>query len=94
MFAGRASGVQVTTSNGIIGEAPRIRVRGVASIGSGTYPLVVVDGIDAGAQLKGILATIVIAIIAGLFTGKVVSLFGQPIKIYDDEAEFETEDSE
>ena len=46
------------------------------------------------AQLKGILATIVIAIIAGLFTGKVVSLFGQPIKIYDDETEFETEDSE
>lgn len=54
-LAGRASGVQVTTSNGIIGEAPRIRVRGVASIGSGTYPLVVVDGMpiytgDLGGQ--------------------------------------------
>ncbi len=44
-LAGRAAGVQITTNNGIIGEAPRIRIRGLGSIGSGTYPLVVVDGI-------------------------------------------------
>ncbi len=69
-------------------------LHGIPGLFGGLAALVVVDGIDAGAQLKGILATIVIAIIAGLFTGKVVSLFGQPIKIYDDEAEFETEDSE
>jgi hypothetical protein len=31
-LAGRASGVQVTTNNGIIGEASRIRIRGIASI--------------------------------------------------------------
>ncbi len=43
-LAGRAAGVQVTSNNGIIGEAPRIRIRGIASIGSGTSPLVVVDG--------------------------------------------------
>lgn len=43
-LAGRATGVQVTSSNGIIGESPRIRVRGIASIGSGTFPLIVVDG--------------------------------------------------
>lgn len=43
-LAGRAAGVQITTNNGIIGEAPRIRIRGIASIGSGTSPLVVVDG--------------------------------------------------
>lgn len=66
-------------------------LHGIPGLFGGLAALVVVDGIDAGAQLKGILATIVIAIIAGLFTGKVVSLFGQPIKIYDDEAEFETE---
>src|SRR5690606_627791 len=35
---------QITTSNGIIGEVPRIRIRGIASITSGTYPLVVIDG--------------------------------------------------
>lgn len=43
-LAGRAAGVQITTSNGIIGEVPRIRIRGIASITSGTYPLVVIDG--------------------------------------------------
>jgi len=43
-LAGRATGVQITTSNGIIGQAPRIRIRGVASISGGTYPLIVVDG--------------------------------------------------
>lgn len=52
-LAGRAAGVQVTSNNGIIGEAPRIRIRGIASIGSGTSPLIVVDGMpiysgDAG----------------------------------------------
>lgn len=54
-LAGRASGVQVTSNTGIIGEAPRIRIRGVASIGSGTYPLVILDGMpiytgDLGGQ--------------------------------------------
>ncbi|MCB0486275.1 MAG: SusC/RagA family TonB-linked outer membrane protein, partial [Flavobacteriaceae bacterium] len=44
-LAGRAAGVQITTATGIIGEAPRIRIRGIASIDSGTYPLVVVDGV-------------------------------------------------
>ncbi|WP_419212534.1 SusC/RagA family TonB-linked outer membrane protein [Maribacter sp. X9] len=43
-LAGRAAGVQVTSNTGIIGEAPSIRIRGVASIGSGTSPLIVVDG--------------------------------------------------
>ncbi|MGC1514219.1 MAG: TonB-dependent receptor plug domain-containing protein, partial [Maribacter sp.] len=44
-IAGRAAGVQVTSSNGIIGESPRIRIRGIASIGSGNDPLYVVDGV-------------------------------------------------
>lgn len=44
-LAGKAAGVQVTTANGVLGEAPRIRIRGVGSISSGTYPLIVVDGI-------------------------------------------------
>jgi TonB-linked SusC/RagA family outer membrane protein len=43
-LAGRAAGVQVTTPSGILGAAPIFRIRGVASITSGTYPLVVVDG--------------------------------------------------
>ncbi|MHC1704116.1 MAG: SusC/RagA family TonB-linked outer membrane protein [Tenuifilaceae bacterium] len=44
-LAGRSAGVQVTAATGVIGEAPRIRIRGVGSISQGTYPLVVVDGI-------------------------------------------------
>jgi TonB-linked SusC/RagA family outer membrane protein len=44
-LAGRAAGVQITTQNGIIGSTPRVLVRGVNSITSGTFPLVVVDGI-------------------------------------------------
>jgi len=44
-LAGRSSGVQVTTQSGILGLAPRLRIGGVGSISSGTYPLVVVDGV-------------------------------------------------
>ncbi len=44
-LAGRAPGVQITSTSGILGQSPRIRIRGVGSITSGTYPLIVVDGI-------------------------------------------------
>jgi TonB-linked SusC/RagA family outer membrane protein len=44
-LAGKASGVQITTQSGVIGESPRIRIRGVGSISQGTYPLIVVDGV-------------------------------------------------
>lgn len=44
-LAGRAPGVQITAQNGVLGVAPRIRIRGVGSITSGTYPLIVVDGV-------------------------------------------------
>jgi len=44
-MAGRAPGVQITTQTGVLGETPRFRIRGVGSISSGTYPLIVVDGI-------------------------------------------------
>lgn len=43
-LAGRSAGVQITAANGVLGEAPRIRIRGIGSISQGTYPLVVVDG--------------------------------------------------
>ncbi|KAF2515170.1 SusC/RagA family TonB-linked outer membrane protein [Flavobacterium foetidum] len=44
VLAGRATGVQVLTNSGIIGAAPKIRIRGIASISGLTEPLVVVDG--------------------------------------------------
>lgn len=43
-LAGRSSGVQITAPGGVIGEAPRVNIRGIASINSGTGPLYVVDG--------------------------------------------------
>jgi TonB-dependent starch-binding outer membrane protein SusC len=46
-LAGRAAGVHVTTGSGIIGQAPRIRIRGTNSITSGGSPLYVVDGVPA-----------------------------------------------
>lgn len=46
-LAGRAAGVQVQNTSGILGSAPQIRVRGVNSISSGTQPLIVVDGVPA-----------------------------------------------
>ena len=44
-LAGRSAGVQITQQTGVLGEAPRLRIRGIGSISSGNYPLVVVDGI-------------------------------------------------
>lgn len=45
VLAGRATGVQVTTNSGLIGGAPKVRIRGVASISGLTDPLYVVDGV-------------------------------------------------
>ncbi|MCB2407493.1 SusC/RagA family TonB-linked outer membrane protein [Hymenobacter lucidus] len=44
-LAGRAAGVTITTPSGLLGQQPRILIRGVNSISSGTTPLIVVDGI-------------------------------------------------
>ena len=43
-LGGRAAGVNVQTPSGLLGQQPRIQIRGVNSISSSTYPLVVVDG--------------------------------------------------
>jgi TonB-dependent starch-binding outer membrane protein SusC len=46
-LAGRAAGTQVTVGSGIVGQAPRIRIRGTNSITSGGSPLIVIDGVPA-----------------------------------------------
>lgn len=63
-------------------------LHGIPGIFGGLAAIVVVDGLDISAQLKGIAITIVLAIVAGLITGKVISLFGKPNEIYNDFAEF------
>jgi ammonium transporter Rh len=64
-------------------------LHGIPGIFGGLAAIVVVEGIDVGAQLKAILITIIIAIVAGLFSGKIISLFKSQDDIYDDNAEFE-----
>lgn len=44
-LAGRAAGVQIQNTSGILGAPPQIRIRGVNTISSGTQPLIVIDGV-------------------------------------------------
>ncbi|UOQ55023.1 SusC/RagA family TonB-linked outer membrane protein [Hymenobacter cellulosivorans] len=44
---GRATGVNITTPNGVLNNAPVIRVRGVNSLSLSSQPLFVIDGIPA-----------------------------------------------
>jgi len=67
-------------------------LHGIPGIFGGLAAIFVVNGIDAGAQLKGILFTVVIATVSGLFSGKVISLLGKPKEIYTDATEFENID--
>lgn len=46
-LAGRAAGVQVTQTSGLVSAAPRIRIRGVNSISQGRDPLFVIDGVPS-----------------------------------------------
>lgn len=44
-LTGKAAGVQVNTASGLIGDDVTIRIRGGASISSGSNPLIVMDGV-------------------------------------------------
>ena len=44
-LAGRAAGVQVTNSGGLVNAPARIRIRGINSISGNLSPLIVVDGV-------------------------------------------------
>lgn len=63
-------------------------LHGIPGIFGGLAAIVVIDGIDIYAQLKGITITVFIAVLAGLLCGKVISLFGKTKDVYDDSAEF------
>ncbi len=64
-------------------------LHGIPGIFGGLAAIFVVKGLNAGSQLTGIGVTIVIAVVAGLISGKIVSFFGKPEILYDDAAEFE-----
>jgi len=44
-LAGRSAGVLITKASGVLGLAPRVRIRGIGSINQGNDPLIVVDGV-------------------------------------------------
>lgn len=64
LLAGRAAGLQVTTVNGVLGQQPRIRIRGTNSISSGASPLIVIDNVpvitgdQSGITAQNVLADI------------------------------------
>lgn len=64
-------------------------LHGLPGLFGGLAAIVVVDGIDVVAQLKGIILTVVLAVVAGLLSGKIISLLGSPKEIYNDVQEFE-----
>lgn len=45
-LAGRAAGVQITSSSGLPGAAVTVNIRGISSITAGTQPLYIVDGVQ------------------------------------------------
>ncbi|PKN79237.1 MAG: ammonium transporter [Candidatus Cloacimonetes bacterium HGW-Cloacimonetes-1] len=66
-------------------------LHGLPGLMGGLAALFVVSGINPGSQLKGIGITIVIGLVAGLITGKVIALTGKRAIPYEDEEELITE---
>jgi len=44
-LAGKAAGVQITTSNGLAGSGAVIRIRGISTVNTQADPLFVIDGL-------------------------------------------------
>ncbi|QCX53447.1 SusC/RagA family TonB-linked outer membrane protein [Elizabethkingia sp. JS20170427COW] len=53
-MAGKVSGVQIFTGNGLPGEAPTVRFRGIGSINGSSAPLYVVDGVPFSGDIAAI----------------------------------------
>lgn len=63
-------------------------LHGLPGLLGGFAAIVVVSGIDTASQLSGMFITVVIALIIGFITGKVISMFGRKQKTYEDHEEF------
>jgi len=63
-------------------------LHGLPGIFGGLAAIPLVQGISAGGQLMGIAITISIAILSGLLSGKIISLFGSKKLSYVDSEEF------
>ena len=67
-------------------------LHGIPGLFGGLVAIFLVDGLEIGAQLRGIGTTIAIATVAGFLSGKLVSLLGRQTEIYADCAEFHDAD--
>ncbi len=65
-----------------------VNLHGWPGLMGGIAAVFVVDGINVSTQLKGIAISILIALIAGYMTGKILSIFGRRIEAYVDAEEF------
>ena len=66
-----------------------LHLHGLPGLFGGLVALFIVKGINVGAQLSGIGITIVLAILTGLLTGKLLSFTGRRMLPYDDEEELD-----
>jgi ammonium transporter Rh len=69
-------------------------LHGLPGLVGGIAALFVVAGINFGAQLTGILITVVLAAAAGLISGKVIAALGRRSEPYTDAEEFDGEEFE
>lgn len=63
-------------------------LHGMPGLFGGIMALFVINGINTGAQIKGIIIAIIIAFVTGLATGSILSLFGYRKDSYNDAEEF------
>lgn len=66
-----------------------LNLHGFPGLLGGIATIFVVDGIAAGSQIKGILITIIMALIAGFIAGKLLGLLGRRSEPYEDSTEFD-----
>lgn len=65
-----------------------LHLHGLPGLFGGLIAMLTVNGISHGDQIKGILTTIVIALVSGLIAGKILSLTGRRTEPYTDAEEF------
>jgi ammonium transporter Rh len=63
-------------------------LHGMPGLMGGIAAIFVVEGLSKGTQFKGIIITVIIALVAGLATGTVLSLLGHRKDSYNDAEEF------
>ncbi len=65
-----------------------LNLHGGPGLLGGLAALFVIHGLDKATQVKGIVVTVVIALVAGFLTGKVLVLLGRKARVYADADEF------